>query len=307
MAEIKSFRISDETKERLEALSAAIGGNKDRVFNALMDSYALEQEKNALSDQAKSVETFEQYANTLVRLYLEALRAISSSDERIRGEFHHQLEENAQTVRELRQERDRLTKEMSAIKEDYQKEKKEWEREQEQLGAQIRALKGSLAAAQEQAAAKQAMNDVLLSQVRSGEDAEAQCSSLKKRCEELQKQIDGQAMAAAETKQQLEERIRTISAEKEKASYEAEIAKQEAIRHAEEAVRTQKETELADMRKQLLSLQESLQSAKTQLLSVRLELSEKYQKELDTLRTLKDQKLEELQNELIKHSHFKEK
>lgn len=45
MTGIKSFRISDETKERLELLSASIGGNKDRVFNTLMDTYSLEQEK----------------------------------------------------------------------------------------------------------------------------------------------------------------------------------------------------------------------------------------------------------------------
>lgn len=55
MAGIKSFRISDETKERLELLSASIGGNKDRVFNTLMDTYSLEQEKAtvAASDQKK--------------------------------------------------------------------------------------------------------------------------------------------------------------------------------------------------------------------------------------------------------------
>ena len=35
MTGIKSFRISDETKERLELLSASIGGNNDRVFNTL--------------------------------------------------------------------------------------------------------------------------------------------------------------------------------------------------------------------------------------------------------------------------------
>ena len=62
MTGIKSFRISDETKERLELLSASIGGNKDRVFNTLMDTYSLEQEKAtvAASDQEKNVETFEQ-------------------------------------------------------------------------------------------------------------------------------------------------------------------------------------------------------------------------------------------------------
>ena len=118
MTGIKSFRISDETKERLELLSASIGGNKDRVFNTLMDTYSLEQEKAtvAVSDQEKNVETFEQYANTLVRLYLEALRAVSSSDDRIRGEFHNQLEENAKTIKELRNQRDRMVNELTLEK-----------------------------------------------------------------------------------------------------------------------------------------------------------------------------------------------
>ena len=68
MAGIKSFRISDETKERLELLSASIGGNKDRVFNTLMDTYSLEQEKAtvAVSDQEKNVETFVLYHHLMI-------------------------------------------------------------------------------------------------------------------------------------------------------------------------------------------------------------------------------------------------
>ena len=143
MTGIKSFRISDETKERLELLSASIGGNKDRVFNTLMDTYSLEQEKAtvAASDQEKNVETFEQYANTLVRLYLEALRAVSSSDDRIRGEFHNQLEENAKTIKELRNQRDRMVNELTLEKTNAQKEAVEFQAKNKELTAVIERLK----------------------------------------------------------------------------------------------------------------------------------------------------------------------
>lgn len=171
MTGIKSFRISDETKERLELLSASIGGNKDRVFNTLMDTYSLEQEKAtvAVSDQEKNVETFEQYANTLVRLYLEALRAVSSSDDRIRGEFHNQLEENAKTIKELRNQRDRMVNELTLEKTNAQKEAVEFQAKNKELTAVIERLEKSLAAANEQVDAKQAMNEVLLSQVKQTE------------------------------------------------------------------------------------------------------------------------------------------
>ena len=173
MTGIKSFRISDETKERLELLSASIGGNKDRVFNTLMDTYSLEQEKAtvAASDQEKNVETFEQYANTLVRLYLEALRAVSSSDDRIRGEFHNQLEENAKTIKELRNQRDRMVNELTLEKTNAQKEAVEFQAKNKELTAVIERLEKSLAVAErnEQIDAKQAMNEVLLSQVKQTE------------------------------------------------------------------------------------------------------------------------------------------
>ena len=191
MAGIKSFRISDETKERLELLSASIGGNKDRVFNTLMDTYSLEQEKAtvAVSDQEKNVETFEQYANTLVRLYLEALRAVSSSDDRIRGEFHNQLEENAKTIKELRSQRDRMVNELTLEKTNAQKEAAEFQAKNKELTAAIERLEKSLTAANEQIDAKQAMNEVLLSQVKQIEKEKEEYNQMAARFHELEKQL----------------------------------------------------------------------------------------------------------------------
>ena len=273
MAGIKSFRISDETKERLELLSASIGGNKDRVFNTLMDTYSLEQEKAtvAASDQEKNVETFEQYANTLVRLYLEALRAVSSSDDRIRGEFHNQLEENAKTIKELRSQRDRMVN------------------------------------ANEQVDAKQAMNEVLLSQVKQTEKEKEEYNQMAARFHELEKQLEDEKTSARKEKQAFEEELRKAISEKEKAAYEAELLKKEEIHKAEETIRKEKDEEIAALQKQLfdmqtrqLSDQTALQEAKTALLSLRLELSQAHQKELNEVRIEKDKKIEALQNELLK-------
>ena len=210
MTGIKSFRISDETKERLELLSASIGGNKDRVFNTLMDTYSLEQEKAtvAASDQEKNVETFEQYANTLVRLYLEALRAVSSSDDRIRGEFHNQLEENAKTIKELRNQRDRMVNELTLEKTNAQKEAVEFQAKNKELTAVIERLEKSLAAANEQVDAKQAMNEVLLSQIKHTEKEKEEYNQMAARFHELEKQLEDEKTSARKEKQAFEEELR---------------------------------------------------------------------------------------------------
>ena len=196
MAEIKSFRISDETKERLEQLSASIGGNKDRVFNTLMDAYSLEQEKTSLTDQAKSVETFEQYANTLVRLYLEALRAVTSSDDRVRGEFHNQLEENARTIKELRQQRDRASEEFNKVKAETQKQIDHYQVKLSEMTASVQSLEKELAAANEQASAKQTMNEALLSQLKQAEEKKEQYEHMRDEYQLITKKLDEEKAAA---------------------------------------------------------------------------------------------------------------
>ena len=254
-----------------------------------MDTYSLEQEKAtvAASDQEKNVETFEQYANTLVRLYLEALRAVSSSDDRIRGEFHNQLEENAKTIKELRNQRDRMVNELTLEKTNAQKEAVEFQAKNKELTAVIERLEKSLAAANEQVDAKQAMNEVLLSQIKQTEKEKEEYNQMAARFHELEKQLEDEKTSSRKEKQAFEEELRKTISEKEKAAYEAELLKKEEIHKTEETIRKEKDEEIAALQKQLfdmqtrqLSDQAALQEAKTALLSLRLELSQAHQKNL---------------------------
>ena len=96
MAETKSYRISEETQKRLEELSAEIGGNKDRVFNALMDTYAIQREtSNTAEDSRERIERFQQYAQYLVEAYIDSLKDVSAAEDRIRTEFRAQLQTQA--------------------------------------------------------------------------------------------------------------------------------------------------------------------------------------------------------------------
>ena len=86
--------------------------------------------------------------------------------------------------------------------------------------------------------------------------------------------------------------------------YKKELLKKEEIHKAEETIRKEKDEEIAALQKQLfdmqtrqLSDQAAIQEAKTALLSLRLELSQAHQKELNEVRIEKDKKIEALQNE----------
>ena len=306
MAEIKSFRITDETKERLEALSASIGGNKDKVFNTLMDAYSIEQEKNVMTDQAKNIETFEQYSNVLVRLYLDALRAVSSSDDRIRSEFHNQLEENAKTIKELRLERDRCLESVKAAREEAQNELKRISSEFSELNSKKAVLERSLSAAQEEALAKQKMNEVLLTEIEQDKNIKEEHEQLKIDYTSLKEQLQEEKELNRSLKQQMNDEINSLAMEKEKAIYAAELSKQEALNQMQLSINKKKDDEvkklnekISSLKDELLSSQSALQDAKTQLLSLRLELTQKYQQQLDELRNEKDKKIESLQNELF--------
>ena len=169
------------------------------------------------------------------------------------------------------------------------------------MTAVIERLEKSLAAANEQVDAKQAMNAVLLSQVKQTEKEKEEYNQIvllghcSLRC------------SSRKEKQAFEEKLRKAISEKEKAAYEAELLKKEEIHKTEETIRKEKDEEIAALQKQLfdmqtrqLSDQAALQEAKTALLSLRLELSQAHQKELNEVRIEKDKKIEALQNELLK-------
>lgn len=306
MAEIKSFRITDETKERLEALSASIGGNKDKVFNTLMDAYSIEQEKHVMTDQAKNIETFEQYSNVLVRLYLDALRAVSSSDDRIRSEFHNQLEENAKTIKELRLERDRSLEIANAAREEAQNEIKRIKSEFSDLNSKKAILERSLSAVKEEALAKQKMNEVLLAEIEQDKNIKEEHQQLKSDCNSLKEQLQEEKEMNRNLKQQMNDKINTLAMDKEKEIFAAELSKQEAINQIQLSINQKKDEEvkklnekISSLKDELLSSQSALQDARTQLLSLRLELTQKYQQQLDELRNEKDKKIESLQSELF--------
>ena len=123
------------------------------------------------------------------------------------------------------------------------------------------------------------------------------------RFHELEKQLEDEKTSSRKEKQAFEEELRKTISEKEK----AELLKKEEIHKTEETIRKEKDEEIAALQKQLfdmqtrqLSDQAALQEAKTALLSLRLELSQAHQKELNEVRIEKDKKIEALQNELLK-------
>lgn len=154
MAETKSYRISEETQKRLEELSAEIGGNKDRVFNALMDTYAIQREtSNTAEDSRERIERFQQYAQYLVEAYIDSLKDVSAAEDRIRTEFRAQLQTQADAVISYKKQSEEAEKKASEAIQKASSLKETTAAEKERLEMQIAGLKAELAAAAEKAIA----------------------------------------------------------------------------------------------------------------------------------------------------------
>ena len=106
-------------------------------------------------------------------------------------------------------------------------------------------------------------------------------------------------------KQAFEEELRKAISEKEKAAYEAELLKKKKyIKQKKQSAR--KDEEIAALQNNsLICRPDSFLirlpfRSKNALLSLRLELSQAHQKELNEVRIEKDKKIEALQNGIIK-------
>lgn len=96
------------------------------------------------------------------------------------------MKKNARTIKELRNQRDRMVNELTLEKTNAQKEAVEFQAKNKELKAVIERLEKSLAAANEQVDAKQAMNEVLLSQVKQTEKEKEEYNQMAARFHELE-------------------------------------------------------------------------------------------------------------------------
>lgn len=97
----KSFRITDETANKIKEISAEIGGNQQETIAKLIEAYEFQAGKAVHADKKADIEKFEQYINILTRMYMSSLEDNQSLSDTIRTEFDALLKSKDATIQDL--------------------------------------------------------------------------------------------------------------------------------------------------------------------------------------------------------------
>lgn len=105
----KSFRIDDETAEKIKAIASHIGGNQQQAFIKLIEAYEFQSSKTAFHHKKEDIEKFEKHINIITRLYMNSLEDSQCMEDTVRTEFDALLKSKDTMIQDL-QKREEETK-----------------------------------------------------------------------------------------------------------------------------------------------------------------------------------------------------
>lgn len=105
MGEIKqvNFRLDTDTTKAFRDFCDQQGFNQAEGFNYLLQTLALDQTKNQLSERQTEIKQFEQSIKTLQTLYLSSLELNANAEARVKEQFSADLVRKDKTIDELRE------------------------------------------------------------------------------------------------------------------------------------------------------------------------------------------------------------
>ena len=99
----RSFRIDDETAERIKEISNTIGGNQQETIAKLIEAYEFQSGKAVLTEKKADIEQFEKYITAITRMFMGSLEDNQNITETVRTEFDALLKSKDTTIQDLQE------------------------------------------------------------------------------------------------------------------------------------------------------------------------------------------------------------
>ena len=99
----RSFRIDDETAERIKEISNTIGGNQQETIAKLIEAYEFQSGKAVLTEKKADIEQFEKYITAITRMYMGCLEDNQNITETVRTEFDALLTSKDAVIQDLQE------------------------------------------------------------------------------------------------------------------------------------------------------------------------------------------------------------
>ena len=97
----RSYRINDETAEKIKEIAASIGGNQQETLAKLIEAYEFQSGKAVLTEKKSDIEQFEKYVNAIIRMYMGSLEDNQNITETVRTEFDALLQSKDAVIQDL--------------------------------------------------------------------------------------------------------------------------------------------------------------------------------------------------------------
>ena len=97
-ANVRSFRVTDDVMSRFKEIQDELGLTHDGALKMLVDSYELDQAKNAIPDRETEISNFQMKANELVEAFIFSLQLNQDAEARIRAEIALQMQSKDEAI-----------------------------------------------------------------------------------------------------------------------------------------------------------------------------------------------------------------
>ena len=185
----KSFRIDDETNEKLKLIMKDFP-NQNLAIQKMVEVYEFQQSKEVVADRKADIEEFEKYSSCLIRMYMNSLESNQNQKELIRGEFDSQLRTLREKLENTRQEKDEISLKSKKYVSENEQLKQAIERVKTEYNAKIDSMQDILKEKEESNQLLKSAGTELKAKVEQMEADEEQYKSLYQELDNLKKEHD---------------------------------------------------------------------------------------------------------------------
>lgn len=279
----KSFRIDDETNEKLKLIMKDFP-NQNLALQKMVEVYEFQQGKESIADRKADIEEFEKYVSCLVRMYMTSLESNQNQKELIRGEFDSQLRILKEKLEATRQEKDEISLKLKK----YASENEDLKQVNERLSTEYKAKIEDL-------------QDMLKEKEESNKLLKSAGVELKEKVEQMKADVEQNKVLCQELDSlkikydKLETTYKSLQAESshEKEKYEKELA--ETKKYENEVIERVKAQEQFTLDKKILELEKQHQNQIQQLKEEQQKEIDKYQKKylalLEQIEKIREEKV----------------
>lgn len=132
----KSFRIDDETAEKIKTITTEIGGNQQAALAKMIEAYEFQRGKVILTERADDIDRFEKLVTNVTRMYMDVLEDNQNITDSVRAEFEALLQSKDSTIQDL-QER---VKSITEIKEKAVNDSTNYKKANDDLNQRLASL-----------------------------------------------------------------------------------------------------------------------------------------------------------------------